>query len=185
MAQLLAGGIIAFGLLIIASAIFLAFREQKKAASLVSTPQVEQQKLPLSGTPPSPEQTRAPVPQQSQMKENEVAENPLPSVNPDTPVPQVYEGFQSPVWWQGQLNSLTAQLQYLRSYAQDVERQIAILSEIASLVTELEMLQRKRDVLPGDKITLFPLQVHRQPTDMSYVTDKRPAMRKYKIETMS
>ena len=185
MAQLLAGGIIAFGLLVIALAIFIAFLEQKKSVSSISTQQPEPQKLEQDGTSSFLEQASISVPQHSQTEKKEVAENALSTVKPDTSALHIYAGAQSTAWWHEQLSSLTAQLRYLREHAKDVERQIAILSEIATLATELEMLQRKRDILPESKISLFPLQVHRQPTDMSYVTDKRPAVRKYKIEAMS
>ena len=114
-----------------------------------------------------------------------VAENTLPVSEMDKPMLLVHEGEQSSLWWQEQFPSLPAQLQYLREHAKDVERQIAILSEIAALATELEMLQKKRDLSSEGKISLFPLQVHRQPTDMSYLTDKRPVVRKYTIEAMS
>ena len=175
MAQLLAGGIIALGLLILAFGIFIASRENKRAVS--------------SSTNAKPEpHTTAPTPTvvpQPEAKEVGAAENVLPISTPVKPMLLVYEGEQSSLWWQEQFHSLTAQLQYLREHAKDVERQIAILSEIAALATELEMLQKKRELSPEGRISLFPLQVHRQPTDMSYVTDKRPAVRKYTIEALS
>ncbi len=178
MGQLLAGGIITFGLLILAASIFIASREKKLPVSSTLT-----QKSEPSITAPEP--IGVPVPQQSEAKEVAVAESVLPISAPVKPSLMVYEEEQSSLWWQEQFHSLTAQLQYLREHAKDVERQIAILNEIAALATELEMLQKKRDVLPEGKISLFPLQVHRRPTDMSYVTDKRPAMRKYTIEALS
>jgi len=192
MAQLLAGGIIALGLLIIASAIFLASREKKIAVASTTTQKSEPHTPPapprpplVPAPPPQSATTLVPVPPQPEAKEVAVAENVLPVSKQDKSMRLLDEGAQSLVWWQEQLYSLTAQLQYLREHAQDVERQIAILGEIAALVAELEMLQKKRNLLPEGKITLFPLQVHRQPTDMSYVTDKRPAVRKYTIEAMS
>ena len=178
MAQLLAGGIIAFGVLILASGIFIASREKKSSVSSTIASKPE-----LHTTAPEP--TLAPVPPQSEVKKVEVVENVLPASKLDKPMLLAYEGEQSPLWWQEQFHTLTAQLQYLREHAKDVERQIAILSEIAALATELEMLQKKRDISSEGKISLFPLQVHRQPTDMSYLTDKRPAVRKYTIEAMS
>ena len=178
MAQLLAGGIIALGLLIIASSIFLVSREKKLSVSSTTN---EKSEPPATVSAP----TMVSEPQQSVTKDVAVAENVLPAAKPDKPMLLVYEGEQSSLWWQEQFHSLTAQLQYLREHAKDVERQIAILSEIAALATELEMLQKKRELSPEGKISLFPLQVHRQPTDMSYVTDKRPAVRKYTIEALS
>ena len=178
MAQLLAGGIIALGLLIIASAIFLVSREKKLSVSSTTTPKPELR-------PTAPEQTSVPKPSQPEAKEVVVAENVSSVSKLDKPMLLAYEGEQSFLWWQEQFHSLTEQLQYLREHAKDVERQIAILSEIAALATELEMLQKKRELSPEGKISLFPLQVHRQPTDMSYVTDKRPAVRKYTIEALS
>jgi len=165
MAQLLAIGIIAFGLLMLASGIFLAARANKLSLSSTTTPK--------------------PGPQQPEAKNTVVAETVPPASEPVKPTLPVYEGEQSSIWWQEQFHSLTAQLQYLREHAKDVERQIAILSEIAALTAELEMLQKKRELSSEGKITLFPLQVHRQPTDMSYLTDKRPAVRKYTIEALS
>ncbi len=178
MAQLLAGGIIALGLLILASGIFIASRENKSSVSSTTIPQSEPHTT-------IPEPTLVPVPQQPEAKGVEVAENVLPVSKLEKPMLLVDEGEQSSLWWQEQFYSLTAQLQYLREHAKDVERQIAILSEIAALATELEMLQKKRALSPEGKISLFPLQVHRQPTDMSYLTDKRPVVRKYTIEAMS
>ena len=178
MGQLLAGGIIAFGLLILAFGIFVASRENKRASVSTTT----QKSTPLST---APEPTEVVVPPQPEVQEVAVAENVLPIATAVKPSLLVYEGEQSSLWWQEQFHSLTAQLQYLREHAKDVERQIEILNEIAALATELEMLQKKRDLSPEGKISLFPLHVHRQPTDMSYVTDKRPAMRKYTIEALS
>ena len=180
MAQLLAGGIIALGLFIIALAIFLTVQAQKiEEATSIPQPEVQM-------TPPEPEIASVSAPQQAEAKEVVAPQSALAVTTQDKPPIQLLrEDGQSLVWWQTQIHSLTAQLQYLREHAKDVERQIAILSEIAALVAELEMLQKKRDILPEGKIALFPLQVHRQPTDMSYVTDKRPAMRKYTIEAMS
>lgn len=180
MGQLLAGGIIALGLLILASGIFIASRENKLSVSSKTTTKPESHTTPTLSEP-----TLAPVPQQPEVKEVVVAENTLPASKQDKPTLLVYEGEQSSLWWQEQFHSLTAQLQYLREHAKDVERQIAILSEIAALATELEMLQKKRELSPDGKISLFPLQVHRQPTGMSYLTDKRPAVRKYTIEALS
>ncbi len=180
MAQLLAVGIIVFGLVVIAFAIFITSREQKKTVSLISTQKPEQH-----ATPPSPEAIVLPVSQQPQAEKQEVTENVVAAMRPDVSSLRVYAEAQSVTWWREQISSLTGQLRYLREHAKDVERQIEILSEIATLATELEMLQRKRDISLESKISLFPLQVHRQPTDVSYVTDKRPAVRKYKIEAMS
>lgn len=180
MAQLLAGGIIAIGLLILGSSIFIASREKKLLVSSTPTSKSESHT-----SPERPEPTQVPEPPQPQAQEVMVAENVLPISKLDKPMLMIYEGEQSSQWWQEQFHSLSAQLQYLREHAKDVERQIAILNEIAALATELEMLQKKRDISPEGKISLFPLQVHRQPTDMSYLTDKRPAVRKYTIEAMS
>ena len=180
MAQLLAGSIIALGLLIFAALIFLASRERKTAVSSATISTSEPHITPTQSEPIS-----VPVPQQPTMKEVVVADNVLPISKPEKSMLLVHEGEQSSLWWQEQFHSLTAQLQYLREHAKDVERQIAILSEIAALATELEMLQKKRDISSEGKISLFPLQVHRQPTDMSYLTDKRPVVRKYTIEAMS
>ena len=190
MAQLLAGGIIALGLLILASSIFIASREKKVLVSSTTTSQpvvAEARQPEISGTSDTqqPELPVAPEPQQSAVQEVTVAENVVPISTAVKPTLPVYEGEQSYLWWQQQLHSLTAQLQYLREHARDVERQIAILSEIAALAAELEMLQRKRNLSSEGKISLFPLQVRRQPTDTSYVTDKRPAVRKYTIEALS
>ena len=186
MAQLLATGIIALGLLILASGIFIASRENRLSVSSKTTPKSKPQTTPESPTAPTvPEPTVALVPQQPEAKEVVVAENVSPFPTQEKPTLLVYEGEQSTLWWQEQFHSLTAQLQYLREHAKDVERQIAILNEIAALAAELEMLQKKRDLSPESKISLFPLQVRRQPTDMSYLTDKRPVVRKYTIEAMS
>ncbi len=205
MAQLLAGGFIALGLFVIASAIFLAREKKTSVLSTTTTPKLNPQ---TTSVPPEPQITAAPVPQQSEAKEVAVTEskpqitvapapqqsktkevvvtdNMLPISEPAKPRLLVHAGEHSSAWWQEQLSSLTAQLQYLREHAKDVERQIAILSEIAALSAELEMLQRKREISPDGRIALFPLQVRRQPTDMSYMTDKRPAVRKYTIEAMA
>ncbi len=192
MAQLLAGGIIAFGLLIILFAIYFAFREQKKSVSSISSPMSEQQaqvgSSPLleqrvqSGASPTLEEAELPVSQPLNVQENVVVENSVP-VTGQAEL-RSNEEIHSSVWWKGQLSSLHAQLRYLREHAKDVERQIAILSEIAMLTAELEMLQRKHEVSLESKISLFPLRVHRQPTDESYVTDKRPAVRKYTMEAI-
>ena len=205
MAQLLAGGFIALGLFVIASAIFLAREKKTSVLSTTTTPKLTPQTIlaPLEPqvtaapvpqkleakevvvTEPKPQMMAASVPQQLKAKEVAVTENVESPSMLDKPTLLLQAGEHSSAWWQEQLSSLTAQLQYLREHAKDVERQIAILSEIAALSAELEMLQRKRDISPEGRIALFPLQVHRQPNDMSYVTDKRPAMRKYTIEAMA
>ena len=190
MAQLLAGSIIALGLLIFAALIFLASRERKLSVSSTipqkSEPHTTAPKPLMAPPPPQPETKKVEVAENVlPISKVEVAENVLPISTLDKPMLLAYEGEQSSLWWQEQLHSLTAQLQYLREHAKDVERQIEILSEIATLATELEMLQKKRALSSEGKISLFPLQVHRQPTDMSYLTDKRPVVRKYTIEAMS
>ena len=204
MAQLLAGGFIALGLFVITSAIFLAREKKTSVLSTTTTPKLKSQttsvppkpqimaapvpqqpKSQTTSVPPEPQIVAAPVPQQPTAKEVAVTENVLLPSKQEKPTLLVHVGEHSSAWWQEQLSSLTAQLQYLREHAKDVERQIAILSEIAALSAELEMLQRKRDISPDGRIALFPLQVHRQPTDMSYMTDKRPAVRKYTIEAMA
>ncbi len=181
MAQLLAVGIIALGLLIIASAIFIASRE-KKAQVLTTT--VPESEVHTTTTTPEAQATPVSVPRQLEPVKTIAAGDGLSVPEENKPVLLLHREEQLPEWWHEQFDSLAAQLQYLREHAQDVERQIVILGEIATLVTELETLQRKHNVLPEGKISLFPLKVHRQPTDTSYTTDKRPAVRKYTIKAM-
>jgi len=199
MAQLLAGGIIALGLLIIATAIFLARRENNAQALPAATPKPEQSttttttvpttteaKEVLSPTPSHSELQVASVPalQQTELKEAVVTEDALSVSEQNDSVHVVRVDTSLPVWWHEQFDSLTMQVQELREHASDVERQIVILGEIATLATELETLQRKRTALSEGKISLFPMKVNRQPTDVSYNTDKRPAVRKYTIKAI-
>ena len=174
MAQLLAGGILTLGLLIFALAIFLATREKK--ISVPSTTTISE----------AESQTTATLPLvQLQQDANVDVKDMLLLSKPTEPMLLSYQEEHSSAWWQEQFHSLTAQLHYLREHTKDVERQIAILSEVSTLVAELEMLQKKREGLPGGNPSPFPLQVHRQPTDASYLTEKRPAVRKYAIEAVS
>jgi hypothetical protein len=89
-----------------------------------------------------------------------------------------------PAWWHEQFQSLTIQLQYLREHAKDVEQQLAILSEIARLAAELEAIQSKHVVLSQDKPLQFPRRASRETMDIAYLTDKRPAVKKYTIKAM-
>lgn len=179
MAQLLAGGILTLGLLAFAFAIFLATREKKIFVSSTTTiSEAESQ-----ATATLPEAMLAPA--HLQQAANVDMKDMLLLPKPTEPILLSYQEEQSSTWWQEQFHSLTAQLHYLREHAKDVERQIAILGEISTLVAELETLQKKRDVLPEGKLSPFPLHVHRQPTDISYLTEKRPAVRKYAMKAMS
>lgn len=178
MSQLPAIGLIALGLCIFATVIFLAFKEKNTQIAASSKPEqhttasTAQARVPPTGQQPEFEAVVSKDVQQTSLVE-------------DKYVHLLRDGELLPAWWYEQFQSLTEQVQLLREHAKDVERQIAILSEIAPLAAELETLQRKHDVLPEGKIALFPLKVHRQPTDTSYMTDKRPVVRKYTIEAMS
>ncbi len=181
MAQLLAGGIIALGILVIAAAIFLVQREKNVVVVPAVAPKPEQHTTTTTASPIEANVVSAPVPQQAEAK---VAENIVPVVEENNHILVLHNELALPTWWHEQFHSLTTQLQELREHASDVERQIAILGEIATLAAELEGLQRKHAALPESKISLFPMKVNRQPTDVSYVTDKRPAVRKYTIKAM-
>lgn len=177
MSQLLAGGLLALGFLIFAFAIFLARHEKKIPVSPTTTISEAEPQTTVT----LPEATPAPV----QQIANEGMENMLRLAKPPEPTLVPYQEEQSSAWWQEQFDALAAQLHYLQEHTKDVQRQIAILGEISTLVAELETLQKKRDVLSEGKLSPFPLQVHRQPTDISYLTEKRPTVRKYTMKAMS
>lgn len=188
MAQLLAGGIIVFGLVIIAFAIFLVRRENNVQPIAVATLKTEEH----VATTTTPEVTLASAPTSQPIEANVVQAkvareeiiSSLPSSKVNNAILVLHEDTSLPIWWHEQFDSLITQVQELREHAKDVERQIVILDEIATRAAELESLQRKHAALPEGKISLFPMKVHRQPTDVSYVTDKRPVVRKYTIKAM-
>ena len=189
MAQLLAGGIIVFGLVIIAFAIFIVRRENNVQVVPVATLKTEEHVAPTTATP---EDTLASAPILEPIEANVVPEkvaqeetiSSLPSSKVNNALFMLHEDTSLPTWWHEQFDSLIIQVQDIREHAKDVERQIAILGEIATHAAELERLQRKHAALPEGKISLFPMKVNRQPTDVSYVTDKRPIVRKYTIKAM-
>ena len=183
MAQLLAGGIIALGILVIAAAIFFVQRE-KNVEVVPAVPLKTEQHLTTTPSTTEANVVSVPVLQHAEASVAKVAENVVPVVEENNSVLVLHNELALPTWWHEQFHSLTTQLQDLREHAGDVERQIAILGEIATLASELEGLQRKHAALPESKISLFPMKVNRQPTDVSYVTDKRPAVRKYTIKAM-
>lgn len=114
-----------------------------------------------------------------------VAKDDVPSVvEQEKSVSSAQRNMPLPAWWHEQFQSLTVQLQYLREHAKDVEQQIAILSEIARLAAELEAIQSKHVVLSEDKPLQFPRRVNRETMEGAYLTDKRPAVRKYTIKAM-
>jgi len=203
MAQLLAVGFIALGL-IFAALLFIVAREKpaqlstsKSKKTMRSTTKPIQ--LPLASSAQTQETNNATTPSHNA---NVVATTstatvlqaqPVASVAKDD-VPTVVEQAKPtsiapnnqllPAWWHEQFQSLTVQLQYLREHAKDVEQQIAILSEIARLAAELEAIQSKHVVLSEDKPLQFPHRVSREIMDGAYLTDKRPAVRKYTIKAM-
>ncbi len=182
MSQLLAVGIVALGLLIIAVVVFLALREKNAQTPTLALPKSEPESIANVGVTKEkidvvPE-VQQPEPQADVVRDLHLVpefSNSALMANGKEPLPE---------WWHEQFQSLTLQLQYLREHAKDVEQQIAILSEMAALAAELETLQRKHIVSSNEKPLLFPLNVNRQPTDGSYGTDKRPVVRKYTIKAM-
>lgn len=184
MAQLLAGGIVALGVLIIAAAIFLARREKDVQVLPVATLTSEQHATTAPTTTTEAKEVLSPKPPHIEPKVAVVTENALSVSGQNNSIRLLHEEEVLPAWWHEQIDSLTTQVQQIREHAKDVERQITILGEIATLATELETLQSKHAIVREGKISLFPMQVNRQPTDVSYLTDKRPAVRKYTIEAM-
>jgi len=209
MSQLLAGGIITLGLLTFGVLIFIVSREKtpstvvkKSEASKKSkvatppTPKLEQPALPISAktniakvaSTPSPITSKAKTATTSVITQlqpqTSVAEKAPSVVEQEKPISLAQRNMPLPAWWHEQFQSLTVQLQYLREHAKDVEQQIAILSEIARLAAELEAIQSKHVVLSEDKPLQFPHRVSRETMDGAYLTDKRPAVRKYTIKAM-
>lgn len=185
MGQLLAGGFIALGLCIIALIAFVVSQE-KKAQGTRQYKQDTQKGETLSRTHTQPNE-----PSLSDVEKTDraqvaatVAQNTSLEQKTGSHVVLVPVKEPLPEWWHEQLQSLTEQLQYLRGHTKDVERQIDILGEIAELAGELETLQKKRPFSSDGKPLLFPLKINRQPTDGSYLTDKRPAVRKYTIKAI-
>lgn len=204
MSQLLAGGLIALGVLIFGTLIFIVSREK---SALLNTPESRTSAQPVA-KPVQPAKT----PTAQVQEENDVvaasrnademaiisnpvvpqAQLPVSVAKDDSPsrgeraepTPFIQNNPPLPAWWHEQFQSLTVQLQYLREHAKDVEQQIAILGEIARLAGELEAIQGKHVVLSEDKPLQFPRRVNRESMDGAYLTDKRPAVRKYTIKAM-
>ncbi len=188
MAQLLVTGLIALGLLSITLAVLLT-RQTKKAwpvqdaQPVPSISQAEQHVTTLSTEEQQRKALTSSVPPTSQpVTLPTIVDNTVSSVTQHVLPMQTKEPL--PEWWHEQFQSLTGQLQHLREHSKDVERQIEILCEIATLANELETLQKKHIRTGSKKPLLFPLKVNRQPTDASYLTEKRPAVRKYRMKAI-
>ena len=187
MSQLLAGGLIALGALIFGVLIFVVSREKSLALNTTtaktSSRPIERVVAP---SPKANEATVASTPTVAQAQPiASVTKESVPSVvERAKPMPFAQNNLPLPAWWHEQFQSLTVQLQYLREHAKDVEQQIAILSEIARLAAELEAIQSKHVVLSDEKPLQFPRRASRETMDSAYLTDKRPAVRKYTIKAM-
>jgi len=203
MSQLLAIGFIALGL-IFGVLVFLVSREKPvqsktsqsktatrsivKPAQPVQTPIAQKQET-KNAMAPSRDANEATITSTAIVSHAQpiasVAKDDVPSVvEQEKPVSSAQRNTPLPAWWHEQFQSLTVQLQYLREHAKDVEQQIAILSEIARLAAELEAIQSKHVVLSEDKPLQFPRRVNRETMEGAYLTDKRPAVRKYTIKAM-
>ena len=204
MSQLLAGGLIALGALIFGVLIFVVSREKSLALNTTTaktssrpiakltppmqsvTAQTQEAERVVAPSPKANEATVASTPTVAQAQPiASVTKESVPSVvERAKPMPFAQNNLPLPAWWHEQFQSLTVQLQYLREHAKDVEQQIAILSEIARLAAELEAIQSKHVVLSDEKPLQFPRRASRETMDSAYLTDKRPAVRKYTIKAM-
>ncbi len=204
MAQLLAGGFVALGALIFGVLIFILSREKSVALNTATaktsprsvakpappvqsaTAQMQEVEHVVAPSSNTDEATIAPTPTIAQVQPvaSITKENVPTVVERAKPTSFAQNNLPLPAWWHEQFQSLTVQLQYLREHAKDVEQQIAILSEIARLAAELEAIQSKHVVLSDEKPLQFPRRASRETMDSAYLTDKRPAVRKYTIKAM-
>ncbi len=94
----------------------------------------------------------------------------------------------SPEWIREQIQELGVKVQDLHQQSSLVERHIALLSQIAMYMNELEQVRHEYKVLREKRgaVLRIPTSLHGEGMDGdTYIhTDKRPAMRKYTLKTM-
>ena len=100
------------------------------------------------------------------------------------------DGKLSPEWMHEQIQELSVKVQDLHQQSSLVERHIALLSQIAMYMNELEQVREEYKVLREKRgaVLRIPTRLHGEGMDGNgdtYIqTDKRPAMRKYTLKTM-
>ena len=94
----------------------------------------------------------------------------------------------SPQWIREQIQELSVKVQDMHQQSALVERHIALLSQIAVYMNELEQVRHEYKVLREKRgaVLRIPTHLHGEGEDGdTYIhTDKRPAMRKYTLKTM-
>ena len=98
------------------------------------------------------------------------------------------DGKLSPEWVREQIQELSVKVQDMHQQSALVERHIALLSQIALYMNELEQVRHEYKVLREKRgaVLRIPTHLHGEGEDGdTYIhTDKRPAMRKYTLKTM-
>ena len=182
MAQLVAPALIALGLFIFVSATFLVLRENKTYTAQTDVPQQQAPPTATEHTVAAPLETHV-----AQIGHKTIVTEKLQTLSPmEMPsLPKESEEL-SAAWWREQLQELTRDVQNLHQQARIVERRVAILTTIASCMTELEDL--RHGYIPPEEERLSAQQISFNATwqrmELLRPTEKRPVVRKYTIKAM-